>query len=120
MAYLASRPWPGNVRQLRNVIRRAAALAEGPIIGRALLESLESLEPKGLTAVPSDGEMGVVELCEELPIKPARDHWIARLERAYLQKMLDRFGEDYDAMAEHMSLHRKSVYRLLRQHGLME
>lgn len=44
MARLLTRPWPGNVRELENFIRRAVALATGPVIG---LEALEDEEPGG-------------------------------------------------------------------------
>ena len=59
-------------------------------------------------------------LHDELPIKEARDTWMNHLEKRYLQKLLERYGDDFSAIATHVGLHRKSVYRLLRQHGLME
>jgi DNA-binding NtrC family response regulator len=43
---LASRPWPGNVRQLRNVIERALAFADGPALSLSLLdEDCENVAP---------------------------------------------------------------------------
>ncbi|HKP63003.1 MAG TPA: sigma 54-interacting transcriptional regulator [Polyangiales bacterium] len=41
--YLRQLFWPGNIRELRNVMRRAAALATGPIIDRDLLLNLEEV-----------------------------------------------------------------------------
>ncbi|MBA3540263.1 MAG: sigma 54-dependent Fis family transcriptional regulator, partial [Deltaproteobacteria bacterium] len=35
MAALVSHQWPGNVREMRNVVERAAALSDGPVITRA-------------------------------------------------------------------------------------
>src|SRR6185295_15469643 len=35
MAALISHSWPGNVREMRNVVERAAALSDGPVITRA-------------------------------------------------------------------------------------
>ncbi|HMH54438.1 MAG TPA: sigma-54 dependent transcriptional regulator [Candidatus Acidoferrum sp.] len=35
LAWLGKQPWPGNVRQLENVIERAATLTKGPLITRA-------------------------------------------------------------------------------------
>src|SRR3989442_2680100 len=34
LAWLGKQPWPGNVRQLENVVERAATLAKGPLITR--------------------------------------------------------------------------------------
>ena len=36
-AVLASRPWPGNVRQLLNVIRNIVVLHDGPLVSAAML-----------------------------------------------------------------------------------
>ncbi len=50
---LASRPWPGNVRQLRNVIERAIVFADGPALDAALLdEGGESLALSGGSSAP--------------------------------------------------------------------
>jgi DNA-binding NtrC family response regulator len=35
LAWLGKQPWPGNVRQLENVVERAATLAKGTLITRA-------------------------------------------------------------------------------------
>lgn len=37
-AYLKAYPWPGNVRQLQNVMRRAVVLHDGPVLTRDMLE----------------------------------------------------------------------------------
>jgi DNA-binding NtrC family response regulator len=121
-AWLSQRDWPGNVRELRNVIRRAAVLAPGAVLERATLETLERMSPRSGSVPPppraSTGEE--VPLHDELPIKDAREQWMETLERRYLERLVARFGEDVGAIAAHTRLHRKSVYRLLRQHGLLD
>jgi two-component system response regulator FlrC len=47
-AALLAAPWPGNVRQLRNVLERAAILCEGPVIDDVELPS----PPAGTPAAP--------------------------------------------------------------------
>ena len=39
-------------------------------------------------------------------------------ERDYLAKLVSRYGRDLDRAAEHAGIHRKSLERLIRQHGL--
>ena len=121
LSRLTARDYPGNVRELRNVLRRAVALSEGPSIDVAVLAKLDSLAPRpSVSGGAARGASGTVELSDHLGIREARQHWVQTLERDYLEKMRERFGDDVDAMADHMGLLRKSVLRLLRQHGLAE
>jgi len=125
IAHLSQRDFPGNVRELRNIIRRAAVLAPGPVLGPENLTALERMSPRGkakaVAAVPAGPEGTiVVPIHDDVAIKEARERWMGTLEKRYLEKLLVRFGDDIGAMAAHVGLHRKSVYRLLRQHGLME
>jgi len=50
-AALASRPWPGNVRQLLNVIRNTVVLHDGPTVTEDMLPNEISLEPGSAAAV---------------------------------------------------------------------
>jgi DNA-binding NtrC family response regulator len=117
---LEARAYPGNVRELRNIIRRAAVLAPGPVLGPENLTALERLSPKGRPSAGGAGGGENVPIHEELPIKEAREAWTSRLEKRYFEKLIERYGDDFAAMATHVGLHKKSVYRLLRHHGLME
>lgn len=116
MQYLQARHWEGNVRELRNVIRRAAVLSAGPVLERSTLESLERMGLKASAPAVQSG----VDVHADLPIRDAREKWMRELEAQYLAAMVERFGDDVGAMAKHMGVHRKSVYRLLRAHGLID
>jgi DNA-binding NtrC family response regulator len=109
---LARRTWPGNVRELRNVLRRAAALATGDHIRVSDLAAPPRSVPPPPPATPR------VTVSADVPLREARDRAIADVERTYLEQMLERFGGDLDRVAEAAGLHRKSVERLIRQHGL--
>jgi len=118
---LAAHPWPGNVRQLRNTLRRAAALATGDTIDLGSLRSLEqeSLRTRAAPSAPLGASgAGTVAIGDDRPLRDARDGWLATLEKQYLERVLARFGDDVDAAAAHVGVHRKSLFRLLRQHGL--
>ena len=122
VASLSRRAWPGNVRELRNVLKRAVVLAAGPVITAKDL----SLDTSGPLKNPSIGTSPVspasgeapLEVADDLPIKEARDRWVAPMEREYLMRIVKRSGGDLDKAAEEAGIHRKSLKRLLRQHGL--
>jgi len=56
LALLAAQPWPGNVRQLANVLERAVILADSPRLGAADLETLLGGAEAGTAAAASDRE----------------------------------------------------------------
>ncbi|MCA9607363.1 MAG: sigma 54-interacting transcriptional regulator [Myxococcales bacterium] len=117
---LSRRPWSGNVRELRNVLKRAVVLASGPLLtSRDLaLDAGSPLRDAGVAARPAALPGAPMEIGEDLPIKEARDRWVAPMEREYLVRIIKGCGADLDKAAEEAGIHRKSLERLLRQHGL--
>ncbi len=110
VSILESRTWPGNVRELRNVLRRACVLALEEVIGPDDLPDQSIQRPR---TQPLD-----VSNVDGLPIKDAREKWTEPMEKEYLQRLIRRVGGDLDRAAEIAGVHRKSVERLLRKHGL--
>ena len=117
-AELSRMPFKGNVRELRNVLRRAAALTEGDVIDSHALRSLDQLYGRPQVTTPSPGDPVGVAVAGHLPIKQAREAWVAKLEKQYMVQIKAKYGADLDAAAGHMGILRKSVLRLLRLHGL--
>ena len=110
---LASRPWPGNVRELRNAIRRAIALGDGSSLSETELGRVSA----ELRSSHSDFELGVpLRLGESLI--DARAFWLEFLEKEYLRQTLELAQRDYEEAAHLVGVHRKSLYRLLRRHGI--
>ncbi len=98
--------WPGNVRQLQNVMRRAIALSQDSMIG---LDDLpDDLIASAGQNQPS-GQAGYFEL---------RDSHLARFERQYLSELLQRHHGDVKLAAEEAQLPRGTLYRLMKNHGL--
>jgi DNA-binding NtrC family response regulator len=111
-ALMSQREWPGNVRELRNVLRRAAVLARADVIEPEDIP--ESTTPSQSPSAPASDVTGL----EGLPIKEARERWNEPLEREYLIRLIRRTAGDLESASVLAGLHRKSLERLLRQHGL--
>ncbi|MHA6232890.1 sigma-54-dependent Fis family transcriptional regulator [Pseudomonas fluorescens group sp. PF-69] len=94
--------WPGNVRQLRNVLRTLAALCEG---GRIVLDDLPAVIRQTRPAVQS-----VIEEPAEHPLEDA--------ERLALLNALEQTRWHMTRTAEQLGVSRNTLYRKLRKHGI--
>ncbi len=112
LALLQTMSWPGNVRQLRNVIERALILGEGggPILARELQGEAEA--PGG------GGDAGRLVLAGGLATLPLRD---ARelFEREYLLTQINRFGGNISRTANFVGMERSALHRKLKSLGVV-
>ena len=95
--------WPGNIRQLRNVIEAAVLLCTGPEL---------TAQSVSLPAAPPRPEGGS-ESCE-LPDGMT----LEQLERAILMKTLQRYQGNRTLTAERLGLSRRTIQRKVKEHGL--
>ena len=111
MAVLQSHEWPGNVRQLRNVIERLMIMTSGDpetVITAAMLpEDIGSNVP--LSPNGSGGEHLM-----SLPLRDAREIF----EREYLMAQINRFGGNISRTAEFVGMERSALHRKLRALGV--
>jgi two-component system, NtrC family, response regulator GlrR len=98
MALLVAASWPGNVRQLQNVVQRNAALAPSPIISAEQVR--QSLGDDAPASVPSFDE--------------ARDEFI----RQYLVQLLQISDGNVTRAARLAKRNRTDFYKLLQRHGI--
>jgi DNA-binding NtrC family response regulator len=105
-AILLSHNWPGNVRQLRNVLERGIALSGGG----PLSITAEDLELPSVLVSPSD--------LLSLPYKQAKDEMVARFTREYLESLLARHGGKVGAAAREAQIDRNWVVALARRYGV--
>jgi DNA-binding NtrC family response regulator len=112
MAALAAHDWPGNVRQLRNVIERALALAPDPA---AVDPELLGLTPAAPAGAPEPGP-GPAEAA--LPFKEAKGRLVEAWEREYLARLLADVAGNVSEAARRAGLSRMHLHDLLRKHGL--
>jgi len=111
IAALQAYDWPGNVRQLRNLMDWLLIMAPGgpadAIRAEMLPPEIGSGAPALLTIDPTADIMG-------LPLREARDLF----ETQYLQAQLMRFGGNISRTAQFVGMERSALHRKLKQLGV--
>ncbi len=106
---LQTMPWPGNIRQLRNVVERILILGEGA--GPIEAQDLPGAEAK------SDAEGGLLLTgsVAALPLREARELF----EREYLLTQINRFGGNISRTASFVGMERSALHRKLKSLGVV-
>ncbi|OYU19904.1 MAG: sigma-54-dependent Fis family transcriptional regulator [Rhodobacteraceae bacterium PARR1] len=108
-ALLQTMSWPGNVRQLRNVIERVLILGDGtgPIEAR----ELPGQEAPGA----ENGRLVLGGAMATLPLREAREVF----EREYLLTQINRFGGNISRTASFVGMERSALHRKLKSLGVV-
>jgi two-component system nitrogen regulation response regulator GlnG len=107
---LARRPFPGNVRELRNILVRAAALSEDSCI------RLNDIAGEGFGFRGSEAERNPLDLGGTFA--EAKQRAIERFERAYLETLVRRCGGNLSRASREADLARHHLRDLLKKRGL--
>ena len=110
MVALQSYDWPGNVRQLRNVIERTIILAPGDRIGRIDLDLLPA------EVLGGQGEVGGAGAIMGTPLREARETF----EREYLRVQIRRFSGNISRTASFIGMERSALHRKLKLLGITD
>jgi len=95
--------WPGNIRELQNVLEKAIVLSTGRVIGKV--------------DVPVEGAAAQVDsggIPEGLPLR----RWMNEQEKHYLIHQLRSFGGKIGLTAKNCGVDVKTLYRKMRLYGL--
>ncbi len=108
-AMLQTMQWPGNVRQLRNVIERVLILGDGagPIEAREL--------PGQESPTEQGGRMVLGGAMATLSLREAREVF----EREYLLTQINRFGGNISRTAGFVGMERSALHRKLKSLGVV-
>ncbi len=108
-ALLQTMIWPGNVRQLKNLVERVLILGEGtgPIEARELPGEEDHGDEEGRVVL--SGAMA------SLPLREAREAF----EREYLLTQINRFGGNISRTANFVGMERSALHRKLKSLGVV-
>lgn len=115
---LKQHPWPGNVRQLENLIKRAVVLSTGQVLGREAL--FEPADRSGERTQAAPERLVQSPLCVpvlpllQLPLREAREQF----ERSYLENLMQETRGELVEAARRAGRSRGDFLTLLRRHQL--
>ncbi|MCA9554770.1 MAG: sigma-54-dependent Fis family transcriptional regulator [Myxococcales bacterium] len=145
---LLAHPWPGNIRELRNLIDRGAAMSDrwfrlpedfgrtldidgadglAPGSGVGLYDEYDAPPPPAQdplnprqTVEPSAPDVGVVTrpLWHGRSYKDAKDAVMADFEQGYIKALLAAHGGNVSAAARAAGIHRNILHRMMARYGL--
>ena len=104
MRRLQAYGWPGNVRQLENVIERAVILTKHPTV---MTDDL----PDDLRGIETSGGNGDGRI---LPLKQA----LERPERDIIERALAAYQGSRQATAEALGINRTTLYKKMKRYGI--
>src|SRR5882762_7299753 len=106
MAVLQTHGWPGNVRQLRNIVERLLILASDDVTEAVTADLLPTDLGAGAT---KNGDLVI-----SLPLREAREIF----ERDYLMAQINRFGGNISRTAAFIGMERSALHRKLKSLGV--
>jgi DNA-binding NtrC family response regulator len=137
---LQNHEWPGNLRELKSVVQRAALLSQGPVVtAEAVANALGvahstplrkapvlTLAPTGDTATSTTGTntgttgaaAATTNATAGMPYHAWKKQYMQKMEREYLQQQLSHFHGNVSALSRFMKVSRPNLCRLLKKHGL--
>ena len=110
MAVLQAHGWPGNVRQLRNIVERLLILASDDLTEAVSADLL----PTDLGSGNGWGASKGGDLVISLPLREAREIF----ERDYLVAQINRFGGNISRTAAFIGMERSALHRKLKSLGV--
>src|SRR6056297_818769 len=110
VALLQTMVWPGNVRQLKNLIERVLILGDGTgdIAARELPQETAQAEDE-------DGRVVLSGTLATMPLRDAREAF----EREYLLTQINRFGGNISRTASFVGMERSALHRKLKSLGVV-
>ncbi|MGH8155775.1 MAG: sigma-54-dependent Fis family transcriptional regulator, partial [Rhodanobacteraceae bacterium] len=108
-------PWPGNIRQLRNTLRTAAALCSDRVIRPSNLpQEIVDSDVRPPAAAPAAALDGLPDVVDESAATVLQN-----VERAALVRALERYDWNVSHAARELRISRTTLYRKFRKHAIV-
>lgn len=130
---LTNHEYPGNLRELRSVIQRAAMLTTGPVVTQEAVTAAlgggtgaSNVRPIGRPALTlaGGGDANAVAAVQPIsapagmPYHAWKKSYMQNMEKEYLQQQLSHYHGNVSALSRFMKVSRPNLCRLLKKHGL--
>jgi two-component system, NtrC family, response regulator AtoC len=116
---LMSYSWPGNIRELENLMERSVLFADGPLIqANALPDSLREKGPQPPVPIAAMGPLGAIAAPSGASMKEIVRHAQAELEKELITHALEETGGNVTRAAKRLQISRKSLQVKMKELGL--
>ena len=111
LAALLAHTWPGNIRELENLIERSVLLTEDTVL---TMGDLPGLTPSNLGRVEAPPD------AEEMGLKEYVRVYTTKLERARIQRVLEEEDSNVTRASKKLGISRKSLQMKMKDYGLRD
>ena len=111
--------WPGNIRELENLMERSVLFAEGPVIhGSSLPDALRERAPGSPVPIAAVGPLGAIAAPSGASMKEIVRQAQAELERELISRALEETAGNVTRAAKRLQISRKSLQVKMKELGL--
>jgi two-component system response regulator AtoC len=111
--------WPGNIRELENLMERSVLFADGPLIqANALPDSLREKGAQAPVPIAAMGPLGAIAAPSGASMKEIVRHAQAELEKELIGRALEETGGNVTRAAKRLQISRKSLQVKMKELGL--
>ena len=109
--------WPGNIRELQNVIERGVSLSDGGYItANDLPDNIKAQGHLPQSLIPAQADFVKGE--QGLSFKDAKKEWLSSFEKDYLIELLNKNSNNITKAAEKAGIPRMTIYRMMKKYNL--
>jgi len=110
--------WPGNIRELLNIVERACSLADGDCIEKHdLPEYISGVSDEPIIGPNETERVDPSELVEKT-FKSAKEEWLSAFEKDYIVTLLAKNGGNISHAAREADIDRKYFRKLMKKYDI--